>query len=270
VTRLRVRAIALALVVILVTLASWLRLRGIEVPGTSAALIAILALASALGGLRVGLLGTTVVGAWVVLARSVPGAPLTYDDRERLTVLVELLALLLAMAAGAIAHRRAAWLRREWWQATDRADAATARIRALRAVTDPALATLAFDDLLRELLSRIRKHLAADYATVFEIAPDDKTLVACASDGLDIEVKSRVRMRLGEGLSGEVALTREAEGTDDIAESHDIRAALRERFTSLAAAPLLVEGRVRRAARSLPRDRSRLAGRGSSPRSGCP
>jgi hypothetical protein len=56
-----------------VTVASWLRLRGLEVPGTSAALMAILALASALGGLRVGLMGATVVGAWVVLARSVPG-----------------------------------------------------------------------------------------------------------------------------------------------------------------------------------------------------
>ena len=157
-TRVRVRAAALGLVVIGVTLAAWLRMRGTEMPATPALLIASLALASALGGLRVGLLGALLVGAWIVLARSVPGSPLYYLPGTRLTVVAELGALLIAMAAGAITHRRAAWLRREWWQASDRADAANSRIRALRAVTDPALATLSFDDLLRELLSRIRKH----------------------------------------------------------------------------------------------------------------
>jgi PAS domain S-box-containing protein len=242
-TRLSVRAVALGLVVIAVTLAAWSRMRGIEVPATSAALIAILALASALGGLRVGLLGGLVVGAWIVLARSVPGSVLYYADNDRLTVIAELGALVVAMMAGAVTHRRAAWLRREWWDATDRADAATARIRALRAVTDPALATLSFDALLRELLSRIRKHLAADYATVLEISEDGKALLACASDGLEEEVTKRVRLSMGEGLSGEVALTREAAAVDDLAAMSVTRQAIR-RFSSLAAAPLLVEGRV--------------------------
>src|SRR5687768_7659669 len=216
-TRLSVRAAALALVVIAVTFTAWLRMRGIELPATSAGLIAVLALASAVGGLRVGLLGALVVGAWVVLARSVPGFPLYYAGTDRLTVVVELGALVVAMMAGAVTHRRAAWLRREWWHASDRADAATARIRTLRAVTDPALATLSFDDLLRELLARIRKHLAADYATVLEISDDGNTLVACASDGLEEEATKRVRMPVGEGLSGEVALAREAAAADDVA-----------------------------------------------------
>ncbi len=242
-TRLSVRAAALGLVVIAVTLAAWLRMRGIEFPATSAALIAILALASALGGLRVGLLGGIVVGAWVLLARSVPGSPLYYATDDRLTVAAELGALIVAMMAGAVTHRRAAWLRREWWDASDRADAATARIRALRAVTDPALATLSFDDLLRELLARIRKHLAADYATVLEISDDGNTLVACASDGLEEEVTKRVRMPVGEGLSGEVALTREPAAVDDLSSTPVTRQAVR-RFSSQAAAPLLVEGRV--------------------------
>ena len=237
------RAAALGLVVTAVTLAAWLRLRGIEFPATSAALIAVLALASALGGLRVGLLGAVVVGGWVVLARSVPGSPFWYAAEDRLTVAAELGALLVAMMAGAVTHRRAAWLRREWWDASDRADAATARIRALRAVTDPALATLSFDDLLRELLSRIRRHLAADYVTVLEISEDASTLLACASEGLEDEVTRRVRMAVGEGLSGEVARTREAAAADDLSTTAVTRPAL-GRFRSLAAAPLLVEGRV--------------------------
>jgi PAS domain S-box-containing protein len=243
-TRLRVRAAALGLVVIAVTVVAWLRMRGIEMPATSAGLIAVLALASALGGLRVGLMGALTVGAWIVLARSVPGAPLSYLPADRLTVIAELGALLVAMMAGAVAHRRGAWLRREWWHASDRADAATSRIRALRAVTDPALSTLSFDDLLRDLLSRIRKHLAADYATVLEISSDGTSLKACASDGLEEEVAKHVRMSVGEGLSGRVALTREAAASDDLAGTPGTRPALRNRFSSLAAAPLLVEGRV--------------------------
>ena len=243
-TRLLVRAAALGLVVIAVTGAAWLRMRGTELPATSAALIAILALASALGGLRVGLMGAVVVGAWIVLARSVPGSPLFYAGADRLTVAAEVGALVLAMLAGAVTHRRAAWLRREWWDATDRADAAIARIRALRAVTDPALATLPFDALLHDLLASIRKHLAADYATVLEISPDNTTLVACASNGLEEEVAKRVRLSMGEGVSGRVARTREAAAVDDIAETPGTRPALRSRFSSLAAAPLLVEGRV--------------------------
>ena len=229
--------------VIAVTLAAWLRLRGIELPATSAGLIAILALGSAVGGLRVGLLGGVLVGAWVILARSIPGSPFYFAGTDRLTVVAELGALLVAMMAGAVTHRRAAWLRREWWDASDRADAATARIRALRAVTDPALATLSFDDLLRELLARIRKHLAADYATVLQLSDDRASLFACASDGLEEEVTKRVRMPIGEGLSGEVARTREAAAVDDVAAMPVARQALR-RFSSLAAAPLLVEGRV--------------------------
>ena len=243
-TRLSVRAVALGLVVIAVTIAAWLRMRGIEIPATSAGLIAILALASALGGLRVGVMGALVVGAWIVLARSVPGDLLYYLPVDRLTVIAELGALVVAMMAGAITHRRAAWLRREWWHATDRADAATSRIRALRAVTDPALATLSFDELLRDLLSRIRKHLAADYATVLEISSDGTSLTACASDGLEEEVAKRVRVSVGEGLSGRVALSREAAAADDLGATHGARHALRNRISSLAAAPLLVEGRV--------------------------
>ena len=243
-TRFSVRAAALGLVVIAVTLAAWLRTRGIELPATSAGLIALLALASALGGLRIGLMGGLLVGAWVVLSRSIPGAPFYYSSADRLTVLAELGALVVAMIAGAVTHRRAAWLRREWWHASDRADAATSRIRALRAVTDPALATLSFNELLREALSRIRKHLAADYATVLEIGEDGTSLRACASDGLEEEVTKRVSMPLGQGLAGEVAVGREAAAVDDIAGEQGVRKALVGRFTSLAAAPLLVEGRV--------------------------
>jgi PAS domain S-box-containing protein len=243
VTRLSVRAAALGLVVISITIAAWLRVRGIDAPSASAALIAVLALASALGGLRVGVMGGVLVAAWILLTRSVPGSPFYYLPDERLTVFIELGALIVAMLAGAVTHRRAAWLRREWWDANDRADSATSRIRALRAVTDPGLATLSFDDLLKELLSRIRKHLAADQATVLEISHDGTMLKPCASDGLEEEVAKRVQLPVGEGLSGRVALTREAEAIDDLAESPVTRQALRT-FTGLAAAPLLVEGRV--------------------------
>jgi PAS domain S-box-containing protein len=243
VTRLSVRAAALGLVVISITIAAWLRMRGMEPPSVSVALIAVLALASALGGMRVGVMAGVLVAGWILLARSVPGWPLYYVPTQRLTLFIELGALIVAMLAGAVTHRRAAWLRREWWDASDRAEAAISRIRALRAVTDPGLATLSFHDLLKDLLSRIRKHLAADHATVLEISHDGTMLKACASDGLEEEIAKGVQVPVGEGLSGRVALTREAEAIDDVAESPVTRQALRS-FTALAAAPLLVEGRV--------------------------
>jgi PAS domain S-box-containing protein len=243
VTRLSARAAALGLVVISITIAAWLRMRGIETPSASVALIAVVALASALGGLRIGLMGGVLVAAWILLARSVPGSLFYYVPAERLTVFIELGALIVAMLAGAVTHRRAAWLRREWWDASDRADAATSRIRALRAVTDPGLATLSFNELLKDLLSRIRNHLAADHATVLEISHDGTMLRARASDGLEEEVVKGVQVPVGEGLSGRVALTREAEAVDDLAESPVTRQALRS-FTAIAAAPLLVEGHV--------------------------
>jgi PAS domain S-box-containing protein len=244
VTRLSVRAGALGLVVIFITIVAWLRMRGIEVPSASAGLIAVVALASALGGLRVGLMGGVLIAAWILLARSVPDSPLYYLPADRLTVLIELAALAVAMLAGAVTHRRAAWLRREWWNATDRADAATSRIRALRAVTDPGLATLSFDELLTELLSRIRKHLGADYATVLQLSSDGSTLKTRASDGLEEEVTKQVEVPVGETLSGYVALSREVASFDDLAESGVLPSALRDRFASVAAAPLLVEDSV--------------------------
>ncbi|MGQ0712169.1 MAG: GAF domain-containing protein [Gemmatimonadaceae bacterium] len=238
-----VRVAALAVVVTAVTVAAWLRTRGTELPGTSAVLIALLALASALGGLRVGLLGALVVAPWVLLGRSIPGDPFYYTEPNRTLVIVELVAVAIAMA-GAMAHRRAAWLRREWWHANDRADAAVTRIRALRAVTDPSLATLNFERLLHELLERIRRYLGADYATVLELSEDGTTLTPCASDGLEEEVKSGVRVPVGDGLAGHVALTREAAAADDVADTYTVRQALHSGCTSLVAAPVMVEGHV--------------------------
>ena len=243
-TRLSVRAAALGLVVIAVTLAAWARTRGMDLAGSSAGLVAMLAFASALGGLRVGIMAAIVVTSWIALVRSVPGEPLYYLPDDRLTVFIELGAAVLAMIAGALIHRRAAWLRREWWDATDRADSASSRIRALRAVTEPELATLPFDELLRQLLSRIRKHLGADYATVLAITDDETSLVACASDGLQEEVTRHVTVPVGQGLAGTVAATREAAADDDLSITEATRPALRNTFSSLAAAPLLVEGRV--------------------------
>src|SRR5688572_21096392 len=106
-----VRAAALAIVVIAVTLLAWLRLRGTELPGTSAGLIALLALASALGGLRVGLLGGVVAALWIMLARSAPGEAWHYAPADRIAVTIELASLVVGVLAGALIHRRAVWVR---------------------------------------------------------------------------------------------------------------------------------------------------------------
>jgi fermentation-respiration switch protein FrsA (DUF1100 family) len=98
--RFLVRAAALALVVTAVTVLAWLRLRGTELPGTSDGLIALIALGSSLGGLRVGLLGGGVVALWLLLARSAPGEAWHYASADRVAVAIELGSLVVAVRLG--------------------------------------------------------------------------------------------------------------------------------------------------------------------------
>lgn len=126
------------------------------------------------------------------------------------------------------------------------AEAALDRLRAIQAVTEAALAHLAHEDLLPELLGRIRGLLAADTAVILlldEAEPD--TLVARAALGLEEAVARGVRLPLGRGFAGRVAAERRAIIIDDVAHSIVLNPLLRERgVRSLLGVPLLVEGRV--------------------------
>lgn len=83
------------------------------------------------------------------------------------------------------------------------------RLHDLRAVTDATLNRLNRDDLLVELLERVRSILDADTAAVLlREGKDADHLVARAACGLEDEVRQGVRVPMGSGFAGRIAMSR--------------------------------------------------------------
>jgi sigma-B regulation protein RsbU (phosphoserine phosphatase) len=79
------------------------------------------------------------------------------------------------------------------------------RLRRLETVTDAGLAQLDVDELLDELLDRVRELLAVDTAAVLLLNPSGRYLVATAARGIEEEVSQGVRIPLGKGFAGRIA-----------------------------------------------------------------
>ena len=82
---------------------------------------------------------------------------------------------------------------------------ASEQLRNLLAVTDTTLARLDVEDLLSELLDRIRSVLDADTAAVLLRESGSDELVARAARGLEEEVRQGVRVPIGTGFAGRIA-----------------------------------------------------------------
>jgi len=83
--------------------------------------------------------------------------------------------------------------------------AGSEQLRNLLAVTDTALARLDVEDLLSELLGRIRAVLDVDTAAVLLRDAGSDELVARAACGLEEEVRQGVRVPVGTGFAGSIA-----------------------------------------------------------------
>jgi phosphoserine phosphatase RsbU/P len=81
-------------------------------------------------------------------------------------------------------------------------------LRDVRALTDASLTHLDVDDLLGELLTRVREILDADTAAVLLLDENSGTLVARAARGIEEEVRQGVRVPVGAGFAGRIAATR--------------------------------------------------------------
>ena len=79
------------------------------------------------------------------------------------------------------------------------------QLRNLLAVTDTTLARLDVEDLLFELLDRVRSVLDADTAAVLLRDGGSDELVARAARGLEEEVRQGVRVPIGTGFAGSIA-----------------------------------------------------------------
>src|SRR6201986_1162947 len=82
------------------------------------------------------------------------------------------------------------------------------QVRHLYRLSDPALSELGLEDLLNELLERVRDALRVDTAAILLFDADTQELVARAAKGIEEEVEQGVRIPLGRGFAGRIAASR--------------------------------------------------------------
>ena len=116
-------------------------------------------------------------------------------------------------------------------------------LESMELVTDPALSFLPLDELLEELLRRTSQVVGGDMATIFLLTADGKSVSVRASHGAD-PVAAGDQVPIGFGVIGTVAARGQAAIVDDVARVTPMMPALRDRVSSLMAAPLLVAGKV--------------------------
>jgi len=118
-------------------------------------------------------------------------------------------------------------------------------LAALQRVTDAALAHLAGEDLLTELLRRVAEILDSDTAAVLLLEPNGDFLRARAAKGIEEEVEQGVRIPIGAGFAGRIAAEGRPYTIDDVDQADIYNPILREKgIRSLLGVPLLIEGRV--------------------------
>jgi signal transduction histidine kinase len=114
------------------------------------------------------------------------------------------------------------------------------RLRRLQSVTEAALAHLDLEELLAELLTRIRDALEADTAAILLYEEARGQLVARAAVGIEEEVEQGIRIPFGKGFAGRVAAERRAIALDDVDHADVLNPILREKgIKSLLGVPLV-------------------------------
>jgi serine phosphatase RsbU (regulator of sigma subunit)/anti-sigma regulatory factor (Ser/Thr protein kinase) len=123
--------------------------------------------------------------------------------------------------------------------------AAADRLRDIEAVTHAGLAHLGVEDLLVELLDRVRNVLDADTAAVLLLDGPNEQLVATAARGIEEEVYQGARVPLGRGFAGRIATSRRPATILDVADADVVNPVLRENgVRSLLGVPLLAGGEL--------------------------
>jgi anti-sigma regulatory factor (Ser/Thr protein kinase)/putative methionine-R-sulfoxide reductase with GAF domain len=121
--------------------------------------------------------------------------------------------------------------------------AAEDQIRDLIRISDPMLSELEFDQLLDELLVRVRDLLGVDTAAILLLDQTTNELVARAAKGIEEEVEQGVRIPVGTGFAGRIARERVAIFIADVDHADIMNPILREKgIRSLLGVPLIVEG----------------------------
>jgi PAS domain S-box-containing protein len=121
-----------------------------------------------------------------------------------------------------------------------KADEATGQLRKLQTISDAALAHLGLDDLLHELLLRVRDALPADTAAVLLLSPDESELVLRAVSGGEEEAATEpVRVAVGQGFAGRIAADRTPRIINEVHDADAVAGVLQGTVSSLVGVPLL-------------------------------
>lgn len=120
---------------------------------------------------------------------------------------------------------------------------AVGQLRRLQRVTDAALGRLSAEQLLDELLTRVREELGVDTAAVLLLDAAKDELVARAAKGLEEEVEEGVRIPVGGGFAGRIAAERRPITILEVDHSNVLNPILRRKgVRSLLGVPLVAEG----------------------------
>lgn len=119
------------------------------------------------------------------------------------------------------------------------------QLRRIEAVTDTALSRLDVEDLLLELMDRVKDALQVDTAAVLLLDPGSDQLVATAARGIEEEVRQGVRVPLGAGFAGRIAEERRPVLLEEVSELNTVNPLLRRKgIRSMLGVPLIAAGRM--------------------------
>jgi serine phosphatase RsbU (regulator of sigma subunit)/anti-sigma regulatory factor (Ser/Thr protein kinase) len=134
-------------------------------------------------------------------------------------------------------------LHEEEQEARERAERRASRLRRLQTVVDATFASGSLDELLLELLVRLREAVGSDTATILIVDESGEALVERESIGF--EAPSGIRVPIGEGFAGTIAATRTQRVVPDISKIVVVNQHLRRAgIVSLAGVPLVADGRL--------------------------
>jgi anti-sigma regulatory factor (Ser/Thr protein kinase)/putative methionine-R-sulfoxide reductase with GAF domain len=119
------------------------------------------------------------------------------------------------------------------------------QVRHLYRLSDPALSELSLDELLHELLNRVREALDVDTVSILLYDPETNELVARAARGIEEEVEQGVRIPIGRGFAGRIAAERIAIYIAELGEAEVVNPLLRAKgIRSMLGVPLIVESEL--------------------------
>ncbi len=119
------------------------------------------------------------------------------------------------------------------------------RLENLLAVTEIGLGRLGVEEMLQELLNRVREIVDADTAAVLLLDEGANHLVARAACGIEEEVRQGVRVPLGQGFAGAIAATKKPVVLNQVGPATVTNPILWEKgIRVMLGVPLLISGKV--------------------------